>query len=222
VESYRTEEEQVEALKRWWQENGRSIAVGVVLALGLGFGWQAWQKNQQTNAENASVLFQQMLTALTAEAEQGPEPARAVAERIKDEYRGSAYARFAALHLARIAVTQGDLDVAEAELRWVLAMTSEGDDLQRVARLRLARVLAAAGDTEAALGLLESPQPAYAASYALARGDILLAEDRREEALAAYERAAAALDAEQPLPRTLSDKIDFLRAVAGSTAGEAG
>jgi predicted negative regulator of RcsB-dependent stress response len=222
VESYRTEEEQVEALKRWWKENGRATAIGIVLALGLGFGWQAWQKNQQINAENASILFQQMLTALTAEAEQGPEPARALAERIKDEHRGSAYARFAALHLARIAVTEGDLAGAEEELRWVLAMTSEGDDLQRIARLRLARVLAAAGDTEEALGLLESPDPAYAASYAMARGDILLAEDRPAEALAAFERAAAALDTEQPLPRTLSDKIDFLRALTDPAAGEAG
>jgi predicted negative regulator of RcsB-dependent stress response len=66
VESYRTEEEQLEALKRWWQENGRGIVLGVVLALGLGFGWQAWQTNQQTAAENASILYQQLLQALAS------------------------------------------------------------------------------------------------------------------------------------------------------------
>ena len=38
MESYRTEEEQVEALKRWWDENGRSTMTAVVLALVAGFG----------------------------------------------------------------------------------------------------------------------------------------------------------------------------------------
>ena len=40
MEQYRTEEEQVEALKKWWEENGRSTVVAVIVALGLGFGWQ--------------------------------------------------------------------------------------------------------------------------------------------------------------------------------------
>ena len=33
MEEYRTEEEQVEALRRWWNENGRSTIVAIIVAL---------------------------------------------------------------------------------------------------------------------------------------------------------------------------------------------
>jgi predicted negative regulator of RcsB-dependent stress response len=221
VDTYRSEEEQVEALKRWWNENGRGVVVGVVLALGAGFGWQAWQQKQQQAAANASALYQQMLSALAVEDAQGAAPARELATRIKDEYRGSTYAQFAALHLARLAVNAGDLAAAESELRWVLAMADEGSEVHDVARLRLARVIAARGEVDQALDMLADPEPAYAASWAMARGDILLAEGRESEALAAFEAAAGSLAEGEPLPRMLTDKLEYLRARQGASLAEA-
>ena len=44
MESYRTEEEQVEALRRWWNENGRSTLFVIVVVLAGTFGWQGWQR----------------------------------------------------------------------------------------------------------------------------------------------------------------------------------
>lgn len=212
MESYRTEEEQLEAIKRWWQENGRGIVLGIVLALGVGFGWQAWQKSRQQAAEAASTLYQQMLVALSTEDGQGLASARALAERIRDEYRGSSYAQFAALHLARLAVTDGQLAEAEGQLRWVLAMADKGSDMEQIARLRLARVVAAAGDPAQALDMLAEPGASYAASYAIARGDILLAEGREGDALAEFEGAASAMDPDTPMPRTLREKLEYLAA----------
>ncbi|MEM1191042.1 MAG: tetratricopeptide repeat protein [Pseudomonadota bacterium] len=222
METYRTEEEQVEALKRWWQENGRSTVIGVVLALGLGFGWQAWQKSRDLAAENASTLYQQMLTALSAEDTQGAAPATELARRIKDEHQGSTYAQFAALHLARLAVNDERLDDAEAELRWALARSSPGEDLNSIAQLRLARVVAAGGSLEPALEMLVTDDGAYTAAYAMARGDILAMAGRNAEALEAFEAAAAALDPKLPLPPTLRDKLEFLRALQGRSAPGAG
>ncbi len=221
MDSYRTEEEQVEALKRWWKENGRSTVLGVVLALGLGFGWQAWQSSREAAAAQASNLYQQMLAALAAEPQQGAGPARALALRVKDQHRGTTYAQLAALHLARMAVNSGDLAGAEEELRWVLAMADSGSDMQRIAQLRLARVVAARGEPDSALAMLADPDPAYAASYAMARGDILLGAGRDGEALEAFERAAATLDADVPLPQTLRDKLEYLQAERAATV-EAG
>jgi predicted negative regulator of RcsB-dependent stress response len=212
VESYRTEEEQVEALKRWWQENGRSTVIGVVLAVGLGLGWQAWQKNREVAAQNASVSFQRMLALLASEEEVGPAPARQVAESLKEEYSGSTYAQFAALHLARLAVQEEDFVRAEEELRWVLAMADKGSDIYQVARLRLARVTAAAGDTAGALALLGEAGSEYQASYAIARGDVFLADGREAEALEAFRAAAASLGDERPLPTGLSEKLQYLEA----------
>ena len=220
MESYRTEEEQLEALKRWWQENGRGIVIGVVLALGAGFGWQAWQKSRQQAAEAASTLYQQMLVALSAEDGQGEASGRTLAERIRDEHRGSSYAQFAALHLARLAVNDGNLVEAEAQLRWVLAMADGDSDTAQVARLRLARVLASAGSAAQALEMLAEPSESYRGSYAIARGDILLGEGRERDALAAFEEAASALGTDTPMPRTLREKLEYL--AARVNAAEAG
>jgi predicted negative regulator of RcsB-dependent stress response len=222
VESYRSEEEQVEALKRWWKENGRSTMIGVVLALGLGFGWQGWQKNQELAAESASNLYQQMLQALSAEEDQGTTIGRQIAVELKDSHRGSVYAQFAAMHLARLAVNDGQPQVAEQELRWTLAMADAGDDVQQVAQLRLARVLASQDKQEEALGLLEGAITDFIASYAMARGDILLSQGLEAEAFDAYETAAGALEVGSPMPQTLQDKLEYLGARLQPAVAEAG
>ena len=102
MDQYRTEEEQVEALRRWWDENGRSTIAAIVVAVAVGFGWQAYKSNDQQKQENASDLYQSMLqgmgqTGATAEQE---ETVVDIAEQLKGDYSGSTYAQFAALHLA--------------------------------------------------------------------------------------------------------------------------
>lgn len=210
MESYRTEEEQVEALKRWWKENGTSTLVSILLAVAVAFGWQGWQARQQAKAESASNLYQQFLETLGAAGQGAGAEAEKLATRIATEYDGTAYARFAELHLARLHVADGDLGAAEAALRTVLAQTSPKEDLHRVAKLRLGRVLAARGDTEDALALLagDAANP-YAGAYAMARGDVLLAAGRDSEAVAAYREAQSLADPERPLPG-LAEKLDYL------------
>jgi predicted negative regulator of RcsB-dependent stress response len=224
VESYRSEEEQVEALKRWWEENGRSTIMGVVLALGLGFGWQGWTKSQEQAAANASNLYQQMLEVIAAaeEGDQSAEPGKQIALQLKDSYRGSSYAQFAALHLARLAINSGQPLEAEQELRWAIAMADAGDDVYQVAQLRLARVLAAQGKQDEALEMLQGASGNYAVSYNIARGDIFLSRGNEPEALAAYESAVSSLEAGAPVPQTLQDKLQYLGARLQSAVTEAG
>jgi predicted negative regulator of RcsB-dependent stress response len=195
VESYSTEEEQVEALKKWWQENSRSIIAAIVLALAGSFGWQAWQENRATQAETASSVYQDMLDAvnnLTA-APAGPEQAATVkhlAESLKTDYSGTTYAQFAALHLAKMAVAEDDLEAAEGELRWVLTAGPVAE-IEQLTRLRLARVVAARGDTSAALAMLETEDGgSYAAAYAEVEGDIYMQLGQADQARSAYERAS--------------------------------
>ncbi|MDP5053391.1 MAG: tetratricopeptide repeat protein [Congregibacter sp.] len=222
MESYRSEEEQVEALKRWWKENGRSTMTGVVLALGLGFGWQAWQKNQELAAENASNLYQQMLQVLSAQDDQASTIGRQIASELKESHRGTVYAQFAALHLARLAVNDGQLSQAEQELRWTLAMADADDEIAKVTQLRLARVLASQDKHEEALALLTGAATDFAASYAMARGDIFLAQGQEAQALAEYETAVAALEEGAPVPQTLRDKLEYLGARLQTAVVEAG
>ncbi len=192
VDSYRTEEEQVAALREWWRENRNTTIVTVVLALGVGFGWQGWQNYGDEQAESAASVYLDLLDAAHAAApldETQAATARHLAATLKTDYRRSIYAQFAALQLARLAVNGDDLETAEQELRWVLSQDPR-DDVRRVTQLRLARVMAARGEAEQALEVLALDAGAYRAAYAEARGDIHLQLAQREQALAAYREAA--------------------------------
>ena len=218
MDTYRTEDEQVEALKRWWDENGRSTIAAIVLALIAGFGWQAWKDFDQGQQVAASDLYQSLLQAVSAPTDNAA-AVRQVAAQLKSEFGGSTYAQFAALHLARLAVTDGDLAAAEAELRWVLAKADSGSDIADITQLRLARVLAAQGNTDQALSILAQGEGGtYAASYAMARGDVLLGLDRRDEARAAYTEARALAGAEGGAPplSTLEQKLQSLSPMPGA------
>jgi predicted negative regulator of RcsB-dependent stress response len=192
VEEYRTEEEQLEALGRWWKENGRSIVAAVVIALAASFGWQSWKSNDAQQLELASDNYQALLRAMSAQAESPSADITELAEQLKSEYSSSTYAQFAALHLAAIAVQDKNMPAAQEQLRWVLSHASNGSDTAQVAQLRLARVLAASGDIDQALSVLgEAGTGTYAATYAAAEGDILLAAGRDDEARDAYSKALA-------------------------------
>ena len=224
MDQYRTEEEQVEALRRWWDENGKSTIAAIIIALSVGFGWQTWKSNDQQQRENASDIYQAMLQAMgagDASAEQGLVGID-LAERLKADYSGSTYAQFAALHLARLAVTNNDLSEAEAQLRWVLGKAGHGSDTALVAQMRLARVVASSGDTDQALAILqEVGEGPYQASYAVARGDILLALGRNDEARVAYNQAlmlAASSQGQIDMP-ALEQKLQSLNPVPARTIG---
>jgi predicted negative regulator of RcsB-dependent stress response len=186
-----SEEEQVEALRRWWDENGKSTMAAVVIALASGFGWTAYKDHQVSQTALASDLYQSM-QKIVAPARGGSIPQQGIdlGEQLKREYSGSTYAQFAALHLAAVAVERNDLTEAEAQLRWVLGRADKGSDAARVAQLRLARVLAASGDADQALAIIQGADAgSYGASYAAARGDILLTQNRVDEAREAYSQA---------------------------------
>jgi predicted negative regulator of RcsB-dependent stress response len=190
VETYRTEEEQVEALRRWWDENGRSTLAAVALALVAGFGWQGWQQHREEQLESASVVYETLLEATRVAAESGDySTSRHLAESIKADYSGSAYAGFAALHLARMAVMEDNLATAEEELRWLLT-TGPDEEIALLAELRLARVVAARGDLQGGLAILKAVSPgAYGSAYAEAQGDIYQLLGDTEQARESYQSA---------------------------------
>jgi predicted negative regulator of RcsB-dependent stress response len=64
VEIYDTEEEQVEALKRWWKENGTSTIVGLALGIAIILGWNYWQGHKKDQTVQASAIYDQLLKAV--------------------------------------------------------------------------------------------------------------------------------------------------------------
>ena len=218
METYRTEEEQVEALRRWWDENGRSTIAAVVIAVAGAFGWQSWQGYSQQQSDNASDLYQAMMGELTTSqvSDEQRVSVESYADQLKTGYEGSTYAQFAALQVARLAVQAQELERAEAELRWVLGKATPGGDIAQVAELRLARVLAARGEGEQALQILaQADEGSYGAAYAMARGDVLLSLGRDEEAREAY-TLAQAQGAGQRSGGSLEQKLQSLTPVPAS------
>jgi predicted negative regulator of RcsB-dependent stress response len=203
VEVYQSEDEQVEALKRWFRENGRMLLTGMLLAGLLVFGFYSWQQRQHRQQETASIDYQNLIEAMQQlETKSTPEAlatARHLADTLKTNFSSTAYAQFAALFKAKLAVQNNALDDAEAELRWVLAH-KPATEIKWLTQLRLARVLHAKGDNAGALALLdENSAGGYAAAFLQMKGDIANAGGDFAAARAAYEKAQE-LERKQTLP----------------------
>ncbi|WP_404376817.1 YfgM family protein [Vreelandella aquamarina] len=198
----RSEEEQLEVVKRWWKENGTSLIAGAVLAAAGVFGWNAWQNYQEGKAEAASVRYQQLInmTAGTTLEEDQLSAAQTLIEELTDEYGNTLYAELAQLLEARLAVQQGDLSAAKQALQDV-ASNSSRRYVQSLAWLRLARIEIAEGNPEAALALLDQPiSDALAAQQANVRGDAFLAQNQPEQAREAWQTALSVAQTQnQPL-----------------------
>lgn len=219
---YRTEEEQIELLKKWWNENGKAIVIGVLVALVLFFGVQKWRGYQQTTNEAAADLFQQMLVV----AEASPDAAKVAefAEQLRKEYPNTVYGVFATLRLARNAVVANDLIQAVTLLESVQGQHPD-KTLQPLVNLRLAQVQYAQGELDKALVSLAAIKSAGAwqATVSELRGDILSMQGKTEEARNAYTAALTELEAagNQEQRATLEMKLSGLvKPISNAVSGE--
>lgn len=185
----RSDEEQLDAVKRWWKENGVSLIAGIVIAAAGVFGWNAWQNYQQGQSEAASMRYQQLVNITTASDlnEDQIATAREMVSEINDEHGKSLYAELALLLDARLAVQADDLEGAKESLERV-ADNSSRRYVQSLARLRLARIELAQGNPDQALALLDEPiSEALAAQREDIRGDAFAAQGDTEAAREAWE-----------------------------------
>lgn len=188
MSTYQTDEEQVEAIKKWWKENGKSVIGGVALGFAVIGGWQGWQTWQRNQGEAASILYDTM-----RQAEQASDLDRATSDgkRLVGEYGNSAYASFAALQMAKLAYERGEKAAARGHLQWVVDAAPDRA-LRELARLRLGYLLLDMQDLDALQALLkEAPADAFAAEFAALRGDLAVAQGNAEAARSAYSDALA-------------------------------
>lgn len=191
---YRTEEEQIEFLKRWWHENGKAIVIGVLASLVVFFGWTTWQSHQRARNEAAADLYQQMIVASGSSVDASK--VAGLAEQLRKEYPNTVYGVFAALNLAKDAVTANDLPRAVTLLEWAQGQHPD-EFVQPLVGLRLAQVHYAQGDHEKALASLPTVTDGstWQAAVAELRGDILHSQNKPDEARNSYEVALKASEA---------------------------
>jgi predicted negative regulator of RcsB-dependent stress response len=205
MEIHASEKEQVEALRKWWKDNGSSVVTGVLLGVSILLGGKAWFSYQQTQALSASNIYAQMMGAARAD---DVEKVKAAANELISNYSRLSYAPLAALELAKQAVAGGELAAAEAQLRWALEH-ADSDGVRQTARVRLIRVLIDQQKYADADKLLAAaPAGAYAYVYSELKGDLALAQGQQAQAIAAYKQALEEMPAGTPSKPLLTAKYE--------------
>ncbi|MDD9157171.1 tetratricopeptide repeat protein [Aliivibrio sp. S4TY2] len=188
MEAYETEEQQVEAIKSWWKENGKAVVVGGVVGIGAILGWKYYQSAQIEAKDTASMSYEKTLTALQASGAEGAESTQAFI----NANEKSEYATLAALQLAKVQVEAGQLDNAITQLNWI-ASNSKDESLIATAQVRIARIQAQQEQFDAALTTLSTVKPvSWAARVAEVKGDIALRQGDIATARTAYTEALQA------------------------------
>lgn len=207
MEIYESEQDQVEALKKWWKENGRSIIAGLLIGLGGVVGWKSWVSYQEAQSVKGSTSYEQLVELVSTNK---PAEAEQYGRRLMQGFSSSTYATLSALLLAKLDREQGKADEGERHLRWVMDQT-DFPELRQIARLRLARLKLADGALDEALSLVSGDVAAgFEAADQEARGDILLAKGDLDGARAAYRRALVSLAAMSANRQLVQMKLDNL------------
>jgi predicted negative regulator of RcsB-dependent stress response len=192
TEEYLTDDEQLEAVKRFTREYAPVLIIGALIGAGALFGWRYYQNYQTQQGLKAAAQFAE-LSALA----QGSDAAKArqVADQLIQDYPSSPYADQAKLVLARIDVDAGQ-DANAVEPLTAVMNSSKDTELRQIARLRLARVLIDQGKPDDAIKLLSEATPgSFAGRYHEVHADALYAKKDTAAAITEYKAALDAADA---------------------------
>lgn len=212
------EQEQLDQLKHFWRAYGNLITWTITLALAAYAGWMGWQWWQRDQAAMAGGMFGELDRAVqVADIERSSK----VFADLRERFPSTTYAAQAALLTARLQFDKGQMEAARGTLGWV---AEKGADVEyrSVARLRLAGVLMDEKKYDDALKQLDGElPPAFAALAADRRGDILLAQGKREAAVGAYQQAYKDMPPTLDYRRLVEAKLISLGAAPVPAAGAA-
>ena len=188
MEIYDTEEEQLEALKRWWKENGQSAIIGLIVGIAIILGWNYWNEHKLDQANQASAVYDQLLKAVAADQKDSAEK---LAERLQEQFKSTEYAAYSSLLQAKIKLEKGDMPAAKTILEKLAGVPNE--EISNIAKIRLVRLMMAKGEFEPALQLINDIDPAkisnFSGNYDELVGDLYVALDRLDQARSSYQKA---------------------------------
>ncbi len=201
------EQEQVDAFKHWWKDNGKWVLIAVVVAVVAFGGIRGWQVYQAKQNTEAATLYAEVVQQVGSN---DPKRVNDAAASVASKYGSSAYAARAQLLAAQVNIQARDNVQAKTQLQWVIDHAKE-EGLQNVARLKLASLLLDEKSYDAALKLLDATHPdAYTGLYVDLKGDVLSAQGKTEEARAAYKLALEKTDVKSNYRNLIQMKLDAL------------
>lgn len=211
------EQEKLDQLKHFWRQYGGLITWGLVLVLAAVAAWNGWQWHQRGQAAKAGTMFDEIERIVQAS---DAERAGSLFAEIRERYPRTVYTAQAGLMTARVQIDKGKNDAALASLQWVAENAGE-QEYQAVARLRWAGLLMDDKKYDDALKVLGGDWPKSFESLAAdRRGDILAAQGKKGEAIAAYRSAYQGMDKQLDYRRLVDAKLIAL-GVAESAAASA-
>ena len=202
MEVYKTEEEQVQAIKQWWKDNAVSLIAGIAIgAIVLG-GYKYWTGSKQNQAKQASVIYSEILSSKSDKAKN--------TELLKSDYSGTPYAALATLLLAKDNVSASEYDKATSQLIWVVD-NNHDESVQHIAQQRLARVYLSQNKIADAEKLVAGVKASgFESGYSEIRGDINLAKNLPTQAKENYRLALTSLEQGDKRYDIIKMKLDDL------------
>lgn len=183
---YMTEDEQLAAIKKWWNKYSNALSIVLSLILLTIAGFKYWNWHQEKISTQASSAYERLMVAFANQDNQG---IQSFSKQLMHDYGKTVYADAARLALAKYQVNAELFEQAQISLDYVAAH-SKMPTLKQIAKLRAARLLAAKKDYKNALIKLdEVVDKAFMPVVNELKGDIYTATGQYQQAMQAYKDA---------------------------------
>lgn len=209
------EQEQLDQLKHFWKTWGNLISWALILVLGAYAAWNGWQYWERSQSAKAAALYDEVERAVQAQDLARVE--RSMAD-MKDRFGSTQYAHQAALLASRSLLEKDKSEQARALLAWS-AEKAPNPAWRDLARIRLAALQWESQSADEALKTLQADFSAETVPLAAdLRGDLLNAQGKPQEAVAAYRTAFKGLPEGSEYRRIVQAKLGALGVDAAETA----
>ena len=206
------EQEQLDALKAWWKQYGNLVTWLLIAVLAAFSAWRGWGLYQAKQSAQAATLYEEVEKAIAGKDQ--ARVTRATSD-IEDKFGGTYYAQMAALASAKFAFDSNDLKQAKVHLNWVVDH-GKVEQFKALAKIRMSAILLDEKSYDEALKQLSGDFPVeFASSVADAKGDILVAQNKIEDARVAYQLALDKSTDQNPAHALIQLKLD---AIGGAKA----
>jgi predicted negative regulator of RcsB-dependent stress response len=207
LDIHQTEEQQVEAIKSFWSNNGNAIIAGLAIGFAGFIGLNYYNDHKLQQELNTSEAYQTMIEAASEDSAAFEVAGNAFIA----ENSSSSYSMLTAIALAKEAAIKEDWAQAETYLNMAIEKSVD-DSIKAIATVRLARVQLQLEKYEQALATLTPKLPAsFNASVEEIKGDVYFKQGKPELARTAYQ--AAIDDASDGTNPALQMKLDDLAQV---------